>query len=242
MTDIVERLREGRTDGTALRWSVTDIHHEAASEIERLRLAFTELNAEVCQRLGKALGYPWFRDDQENFPGATEENGVCTGDHVAESIADEAADEIERLREALAAALVARGERIALMTDARSAAFESPAFGSAERFVLKGSGLVGRGAKAAAKGAREVIEAYFIRAAGATSCADKLACRKGATELLAALDAAGMQVVPKEPTEAMHNAGFAAVHPDRGDAHDGWRSQQGHQWRAMLAAAKEDQR
>jgi UDP-N-acetylglucosamine--N-acetylmuramyl-(pentapeptide) pyrophosphoryl-undecaprenol N-acetylglucosamine transferase len=55
--------------------------------------------------------------------------------------------------EALAAELVARGERIALMTDARSSAFESPAFGGAERFVLKGSGLAGRGAKAAAKGA-----------------------------------------------------------------------------------------
>jgi UDP-N-acetylglucosamine--N-acetylmuramyl-(pentapeptide) pyrophosphoryl-undecaprenol N-acetylglucosamine transferase len=55
--------------------------------------------------------------------------------------------------EALAAELVARGERIALMTDARSAAFESPAFGSAERYVLKGSGLAGRGAGAAARGA-----------------------------------------------------------------------------------------
>ncbi len=55
--------------------------------------------------------------------------------------------------EALAAELVARGERIALMTDARSAAFESPAFGNAERFVLKGSGLAGRGAGAAARGA-----------------------------------------------------------------------------------------
>lgn len=54
--------------------------------------------------------------------------------------------------EALAAELVARGERIALMTDARSAAYESPAFGNAERFVLKGSGLAGRGAKAAARG------------------------------------------------------------------------------------------
>jgi UDP-N-acetylglucosamine--N-acetylmuramyl-(pentapeptide) pyrophosphoryl-undecaprenol N-acetylglucosamine transferase len=55
--------------------------------------------------------------------------------------------------EALAAELVARGERIALMTDARSAAFDSPAFGSAERHVLKGSGLAGRGAGAAARGA-----------------------------------------------------------------------------------------
>jgi len=55
--------------------------------------------------------------------------------------------------EALAAELVARGERIALMTDARSAAYESPAFGGAERFVLKGAGLAGRGAAAAARGA-----------------------------------------------------------------------------------------
>ncbi len=55
--------------------------------------------------------------------------------------------------EALAAELVARGERIALMTDARSAAYESPAFGNAERFVLKGSGLAGRGVRGAARGA-----------------------------------------------------------------------------------------
>ena len=54
--------------------------------------------------------------------------------------------------EALAAALQARGERVALMTDARSAAFDSPAFANAERFVLRGSGLAGRGALAAARG------------------------------------------------------------------------------------------
>jgi UDP-N-acetylglucosamine--N-acetylmuramyl-(pentapeptide) pyrophosphoryl-undecaprenol N-acetylglucosamine transferase len=55
--------------------------------------------------------------------------------------------------EALAAELLARGERIALMTDARSAAFESAAFAQAERFVLHGAGLSGRGALRAAKGA-----------------------------------------------------------------------------------------
>lgn len=55
--------------------------------------------------------------------------------------------------EALAAELLARGERVALMTDARSTAFDSPAFANAERFVLKGSGLSGRGALRAAKGA-----------------------------------------------------------------------------------------
>jgi hypothetical protein len=47
---------------------------------------------EVEQILGKALGYPWFKDDQENFPGATEADGVCIGEHVTESIAQEAAN------------------------------------------------------------------------------------------------------------------------------------------------------
>ncbi|WP_376089608.1 undecaprenyldiphospho-muramoylpentapeptide beta-N-acetylglucosaminyltransferase [Roseomonas sp. CCTCC AB2023176] len=55
--------------------------------------------------------------------------------------------------EALAAALLARGERVALMTDARSAAYASPVFANTERFVLRGSGLAGHGALGAAKGA-----------------------------------------------------------------------------------------
>ena len=55
--------------------------------------------------------------------------------------------------EALAAELVRRGERIALMTDARSSALNSPVFANAERFVLKGSGLAGHGVLGAARGA-----------------------------------------------------------------------------------------
>jgi UDP-N-acetylglucosamine--N-acetylmuramyl-(pentapeptide) pyrophosphoryl-undecaprenol N-acetylglucosamine transferase len=55
--------------------------------------------------------------------------------------------------EALAAALIRRGERIALMTDARSSALASPVFANAERFVLKGSGLAGHGVLGAARGA-----------------------------------------------------------------------------------------
>jgi UDP-N-acetylglucosamine--N-acetylmuramyl-(pentapeptide) pyrophosphoryl-undecaprenol N-acetylglucosamine transferase len=55
--------------------------------------------------------------------------------------------------EALAAELLARGERVALMTDARSSAFDSTAFANAERFVLRGSGLSGRGPLRAAGGA-----------------------------------------------------------------------------------------
>ncbi len=107
MTDIVERLRDLPNCHNLHGRVFADVR-EAADEIERLRLGYTTLNSEVCQRLGKALGYPWFKDDQENFPGATEDSGVCTGDHVAETIAAEAARRIgnleaerDRMREAL---------------------------------------------------------------------------------------------------------------------------------------------
>jgi hypothetical protein len=85
--------------------------HEAAStiraqaaEIERLRLACTKMNDEVSQTLGKALGYPWFKDDKENFPDATEKDGVCVGDHVAESLASEAAAKLREAVEVIRAA------------------------------------------------------------------------------------------------------------------------------------------
>lgn len=52
---------------------------------------------EVMQTLGKVLGYPWFKDDQTNFPGATEADGICPGDHIAETMAAEAAEAIARL-------------------------------------------------------------------------------------------------------------------------------------------------
>jgi hypothetical protein len=97
MTDIVEDLRGLQSGAAWVCGETAATLEDAADEIERLRLALTELNTEVCQRLGKPLGYPWFRDDQQNFPGATEENGVCTGEHVAESIAAEAARRIGNL-------------------------------------------------------------------------------------------------------------------------------------------------
>ncbi len=47
--------------------------------------------------------------------------------------------------EALAAALIARGHRVVLMTDARSGALSSPVFAGREQFVLRGAGIAGRG-------------------------------------------------------------------------------------------------
>ena len=56
-------------------------------------------DSEIEQILAQALGwFPWYKDDQENFPGATEKDGVCTGAETAHSVADMAAAEIIKLR------------------------------------------------------------------------------------------------------------------------------------------------
>jgi len=59
---------------------------------------YYRLRDEVEQVLGKALGYPWYKDDQKNFPGTTVADGVCVGDHVPESLLDEAARRILGVR------------------------------------------------------------------------------------------------------------------------------------------------
>ena len=53
--------------------------------------------------------------------------------------------------EALAGELLARGRRVALMTDARSGGLQSPVFAGLEHFVISGAGIAGRGPLRAAK-------------------------------------------------------------------------------------------
>lgn len=71
---------------------------------ERLLNAYFKTSDEVSQTLGKVLNYPWYMDDQKNFPGATFKDGVCVGEHVPESIAMEAATRITVLTKELAEA------------------------------------------------------------------------------------------------------------------------------------------
>lgn len=71
----------------------------ANGELSRLKLAYAKSHEEICQVVGKALGYPWFKDDQKNFPGATEECGVCVGEHVAETIVAELASKYTEANE-----------------------------------------------------------------------------------------------------------------------------------------------
>lgn len=55
--------------------------------------------------------------------------------------------------EALASELLARGHRVALMTDARSGGLKSEVFAGQETFVLRGAGIAGRGALQAGQAA-----------------------------------------------------------------------------------------
>ena len=70
--------------------------------------------------------------------------------------------------EALASELVARGRRIVLLCDARSAGLQSPVFAGHERFVIHGAGIAGRGllrgAGAIVALARGVVQARGILA------------------------------------------------------------------------------
>lgn len=69
-----------------------------SADLDRLRFAAVRQQRDIQQTLGKALGYPKFCDDKKNFPDATEADGFCVGDHVAESLANETASELDRLR------------------------------------------------------------------------------------------------------------------------------------------------
>lgn len=71
---------------------------DSEAKLKALRLACSANEDRIQQILGKALGFPWYKDDQKNFPGATEEDGVCVGHYVAEDLAIMAADLIEKLR------------------------------------------------------------------------------------------------------------------------------------------------
>jgi UDP-N-acetylglucosamine--N-acetylmuramyl-(pentapeptide) pyrophosphoryl-undecaprenol N-acetylglucosamine transferase len=53
--------------------------------------------------------------------------------------------------EALASELLARGRRVALLTDARSGGLQSPVFAGLEQFVISGAGIAGRGVLRAGK-------------------------------------------------------------------------------------------
>jgi len=79
----------------------TDDYSQAKRRIEELERqvrGYQQECREVEQELGKALGYPWYKDDQKNFPGTTEADGVCVGEHTPGTIAAEASTKLVELK------------------------------------------------------------------------------------------------------------------------------------------------
>lgn len=71
---------------------------ESIDALSTIRKCQKELE-DIEQILGKALGYPWYKDDPKNFPNATEADGVCVGVETAWSLATEAAERINDLED-----------------------------------------------------------------------------------------------------------------------------------------------
>lgn len=71
---------------------------EQQAETERLRQVLARTNHTICQTLAQALGgYLWLKDDQVNFPGATEASGVLVVEETAADLAERAAARIKAL-------------------------------------------------------------------------------------------------------------------------------------------------
>ena len=93
--DIVKRLRDYATGFVPLSLKCSKLMREAADKIEQaearivaLKNAISTNEDAIQQTLGKALGYP-------NYPPRSD--SVCVGEHVAETLAIEAARKIEQL-------------------------------------------------------------------------------------------------------------------------------------------------
>ena len=79
---------------------------EQAAEIKKLEDIGCKTDGEIEQILAQAIGgFPWYKDDQKNFPNSTEKDGVCVGDHTPVTLAMTAAKvivkqeaEIKRLK------------------------------------------------------------------------------------------------------------------------------------------------
>lgn len=96
----IERIKQAGTDPANMaRKRLLEI----CEELLRQRDGYIRECHEVEQVLGKALsksqGFPWYKDSPQHFPYATEEDGVCVGEHVPGSLAMCAAHYIQELEQ-----------------------------------------------------------------------------------------------------------------------------------------------
>ena len=105
-------LNECHYARTAWQLAAERCEAEYETEISELKrkLDGYQRHLHECEQIaGKALGYPWYKDDQKNFPGATEADGVCFGEHVGDTIVAELAEKYKKTRDALANVIIAYG-------------------------------------------------------------------------------------------------------------------------------------
>lgn len=94
---------------------------ELEAENARLLDACVQQEREMQQVLGKALGYPYYADDQVTFPGATVEDGVCVFEDTASSLAVRVAAELARAQAGAQAVAGLREAASAVMTEVNRA-------------------------------------------------------------------------------------------------------------------------
>lgn len=62
-------------------------------DVEAMRDRWIRSDGEACQILAQVIGgFPWYKDDQKNFPGATEKDGVCYAEHTIHTLATKVAE------------------------------------------------------------------------------------------------------------------------------------------------------
>jgi hypothetical protein len=97
----IEYMRTFEAEDKLISAILLKCHQSEAAKIKQLELGkklSMESDNRIEQAIGKVLGYPAYKDDQKNFPNATESNGVCVGDHVAESLVMELVDRFKAIR------------------------------------------------------------------------------------------------------------------------------------------------
>lgn len=101
--DLIESLEAEKKELTTSQKEVEYYLEKALAENKELEKAIAKESFEIEQLLAQAIGgYPWYKDDQKNFPNATEKCGVCVGEHVPATLAAEAANKLKKLESQLA--------------------------------------------------------------------------------------------------------------------------------------------
>ena len=105
MSELIEDIETLKEKKSIARWELLrdyiEIIDNQTAEILSLKRAKDKMLQElreIEQILGKALHFPWFKDDPMNFPSATEKDGVVVAGPTWE-LAKHAADKIKRLED-----------------------------------------------------------------------------------------------------------------------------------------------